>query len=47
MAAEVIMIDCRRENPVRKVSNKCFRTLHILRSGDSIRVFDEPSLVGK
>jgi hypothetical protein len=42
MAAEVIRIDRRRNNPVRRVFGKNnFRTHHLLRSGDSINQFDQ------
>jgi hypothetical protein len=42
LAAEVFMIDRRRKKPVRRSFDKYFRTQHLLRSGDSIRVFTQP-----
>jgi hypothetical protein len=41
LAAEVLKIIRRRKSPIRGVSEKCSRTLHIL-SGDSIHVFYQP-----
>jgi hypothetical protein len=42
LAAEVHKIIPRRKPQYGGVSKKYFRTHHILRSGDSIRVFDQP-----
>jgi hypothetical protein len=36
------MIDRRRKNSARRVFDKCFRTHHSFRSGDSIRAFTQP-----
>jgi hypothetical protein len=42
MAAEVLRINRRRKTPVRGVLGNYCRTCHILRSGDSIHVANQP-----
>jgi hypothetical protein len=42
MAAKILKIIRRKKNPIPGGGDKYSRTHHILRSGDSILVFDQP-----